>query len=321
MMEDTAQTKSPTIYIYYETGTYQVKLMVDAPGIPGLYPNFMFDWAYVTIHVVTEESNLTANADGGNLGGYETMVNEPLQLYGDAYGGNGEYTWYWNFGDQTMDSTLQNPVHTYTKPGTYIATLTVKSDGETATDTVQVIVYDIDELFVNINDFNTIVGTETMFTASITGGTPPYTIIWDFGDGATSQENNPIHIYNNPGIYTITVTITDDKQKTAIDTATITVEEENNVEITEIKDVKGGLGIKAIIAAGENNCVWEITVEGLVFFGGENSGVINANTQETIRLGFSLAIGNVDIKIKAADIQKQYTAFALGPFYINLQEV
>jgi PKD repeat protein len=290
-------------HVYYETGTYHVKLMVDAPGIPGLYPNIMYDWAYVTIHVVTEQTPLTCNADGGNLEGYQTIVNEPLQLYGDAYGGNQEYTWHWKFGDQTTDSTLQNPIHTYTKPGTYIATLTVISDGETTTDTTQVIVYDIDELFVTINDANTVVGTETMFAASIKGGTPPYTIIWDFGDGTTSQENNPTHIYSYSGVYTITITVNDDKQKTAIDTATITVEEENNVEITEIKDVKAGLGIKAVIAAGDNNCHWEITVEGNVLLGGENSGTINANTQKTIRLGFSLAIGNVDIKVKAANIR------------------
>ena len=64
-----------------------------------------------------------------------------------------------------------------------------------------------------------------------------------------------------------------------------------------------------------------IPVEGRVFLGGENSGMIYANTQETVKLGFSLAIGNVNIMVKAGDIQKEYTAFALGPIYFNLQEV
>jgi plastocyanin len=308
------------VHIFDQPGTYVVSLMVDAPGIPGLYPNIMYDWAYTTIHVVTEQTPLTCNADRGSLEGYQTIVNEPLQLYGDAYGGKGEYNWYWKFGDQTADSTLQNPEHTYTEPGTYTAKLTVISNEETATDTTTVTVYDIDELFVNINNAHTIAGTETMFAASITGGTPPYSIEWDFGDGITSQENNPTHIYNNPGEYTITITVTDNKQKTAIDTATITVEEKTNVQITEIKEVIGGLGIQAVIAAGGNNCHWEITVEGNVLLGGENSGLIYANTQETVKLGFSLAIGNVDIKVKASGSEKRYTAFALGPFYLNLKE-
>jgi len=305
-------------HVFDQVGTYQVTLMVDSFGIPNLYSNFMYDWAYVTIHVVTEDTTLTANADGGNLGGYKTIVNEPIQLKGDAYGGNGEYTWHWNFGDQTADSNLQNPIHTYTKPGTYTATLTVFSDGETATDTATV--YDIDELFVTINDANTVAGIETMFAASIKGGTPPYSIKWDFGDRTSSQETNPIHIYNSPGIYIVTVTVTDDNKKTATDTATITVQEENIIEEAEIKEVKGGLGIKATINAGEYNCHWEITVEGMVFLGGENNGTIDANTQETVKLGFSIALGNVNITVKAADIQKQYIAFALGQLFLNLQE-
>jgi len=308
-------------HIFEQTGTYQVALMVDSEGIPGLYANFMYDWAYVTVHVVTEDTTLTANADGGNLGGYETIVDEPVQLYGDAYGGNGEYIWHWNFGDQTADSNLQNPIHTYTQPGTYTATLTVISDGETATDTAEVRVYDIDELFVTINDANAIAGVEAMFAASIKGGSPPYTVSWDFGDGTTSQENRPTHIYSNPGEYTITVIVTDNKQKTDQDTAIITVEEENIIEEAEIKEVKAGLGVTAVIDAGESNCHWEITVEGKVFLGGENSGTIDANTQDTVRLGFSLAFGEVNIVVKAAGMQKEYTAFALGPLYFNLQEV
>ncbi|MCJ7570866.1 MAG: PKD domain-containing protein, partial [Candidatus Thermoplasmatota archaeon] len=236
-------------------------------------------------------------------------------------GGKGEYTWHWNFGDKTADSNMQNPIHTYTEPGTYTAKLTVISDGETATDTAQVTVYDIDELFVTINDANTLVGVETMFVVSIKGGTPPYIVNWDFGDGSTSQETNPIHIYNNLGVYTVTITVTDSKQKTAQDTAKITVDKENIIELAEIKDVKAGLGIKATINAGENDCHWDITVEGNVFLGGENTGIIYANTQETVRLGFSIAIGEVNIIVKAADIQKQYTAFALGSLYLNLQEI
>ena len=29
--------------------------------------------------------------------------------------------------------------------------------------------------------------------------------VWDFGDGTTSREINPIHIYTMPGVYTVTL--------------------------------------------------------------------------------------------------------------------
>jgi PKD repeat protein len=56
-----------------------------------------------------------------------------------------------------------------------------------------------------------------VFEASIDGGTPPYTCQWDLGDGATSDECGPSHIYANPGNYTATVTVTDSVGQTASD--------------------------------------------------------------------------------------------------------
>jgi PKD repeat protein len=57
------------------------------------------------------------------------------------------------------------------------------------------------------------------FTANITSGNTPLTVnftdqstntpifwYWDFGDGAVSESQNPTHVYNNPGVYTVTLT-------------------------------------------------------------------------------------------------------------------
>ncbi|NFP90576.1 collagenase [Clostridium sporogenes] len=46
---------------------------------------------------------------------------------------------------------------------------------------------------------------------------------WDFGDNTTSSEKNPIHIYKNPGTYTVKLTITDDKGLKAEKTSSITI--------------------------------------------------------------------------------------------------
>jgi len=32
---------------------------------------------------------------------------------------------------------------------------------------------------------------------------------WTFGDGATSDERNPVHTYADPGMYDISLTVTD----------------------------------------------------------------------------------------------------------------
>jgi PKD repeat protein len=47
------------------------------------------------------------------------------------------------------------------------------------------------------------------FTCSPDGGAPPYTYHWTFGDGGTSTQQNPSHIYNTAGSFEVVVTVTD----------------------------------------------------------------------------------------------------------------
>jgi hypothetical protein len=57
-------------------------------------------------------------------------------------------------------------------------------------------------------------GEEVVFIAEITGGFAPYTYEWDFGDGDTSTEDIPTHTYNSAGDYTVSLTVTDDRENT-----------------------------------------------------------------------------------------------------------
>jgi len=62
-------------------------------------------------------------------------------------------------------------------------------------------------------------GPETNFTATPTSGIAPLSVrftdttaqsvssrSWDFGDGEISEEENPVHVYQDPGIYTVSLT-------------------------------------------------------------------------------------------------------------------
>lgn len=60
---------------------------------------------------------------------------------------------------------------------------------------------------------NKFIGTPISFTDQSTGeGTLTY--LWDFGNGDTSTEQNPTHTYNSNGTYVVTLTVTDENDKT-----------------------------------------------------------------------------------------------------------
>lgn len=115
-------------------------------------------------------------------------------------------SWSWDFGDGNV-SSAQNPSNSYASAGTYTVSLTVSgpdgSDIETKTDYIRV-------SDVPVADFS---GAPTSgaaplqvtFTDLSTNG--PTTWSWDFGDGVgTSSAQNPVYVYQNQGLYTVTLT-------------------------------------------------------------------------------------------------------------------
>jgi len=159
---------------------------------------------------------------------FELVVNPPLALsdcmadpnptkvdYATDFsvtvsGGIGEYTYEWNFGDDST-SEAATPTHTFTTPGTYTVTVTVWDELEN----MQTCSF---ELVVNpplsLSDCQadpdpTWIGYSTEFSVAVTGGVAPYTYDWDFGDGGSSTDESPAHAYAASGTYTVTVTVTD----------------------------------------------------------------------------------------------------------------
>jgi PKD repeat protein len=68
---------------------------------------------------------------------------------------------------------------------------------------------------------------KVQFTASVeeeSGG--PFKFSWDFGDGAKSTDQNPVHTYEKVGEYTATLTVTDQKGNKGSDEIDIFVETE-----------------------------------------------------------------------------------------------
>jgi len=63
-------------------------------------------------------------------------------------------------------------------------------------------------------------GERVVFTNESTGGFAPYGYRWDFGDGTSSTERDPTHVYREAKTYTVSLKISDAKGNVSIETKT-----------------------------------------------------------------------------------------------------
>lgn len=129
-------------------------------------------------------------------------------------------SWSWDFGDGA-NSSEQNPVHTYAQAGLYTVALHIETlDGCESDISMEIYVgdfpwteYDCQAMFFPIPD-STGNGFFFLDLSSSPGAIQSWS--WDFGDGATSTEQNPFHTYTEPGVYTVTLSIVADSCNSTI---------------------------------------------------------------------------------------------------------
>ena len=156
----------------------------------------------------------------------------------------------WSFGNGDTSNQI-NPTYTYTVPGTYNAVLTVV-DGEGLTDSASITIT-VEQPADNEAPVAVVTATPTQGEApvqvSFTGdmSTDDKGIVsynWDFGDGASINEINPVHTYTGVGVFTATLTVTDEEGLTGSASIEITVDEptENQAPIANASsDVTSGI--------------------------------------------------------------------------------
>ena len=147
----------------------------------------------------------------------DTLVcpGEPVQF--NHLCGTTANSFVWNFGDGTT-STLPFPQHTYSSPGYYSVSLSAKTSQGCDSTLVK-------SAYIKVGSINADFVSNSNFTPC-----PPFAVIfdnltprpdliwtWHFGDGSASLDDEPIKVYFEPGLYTVTL-IARDSSGTCSDT-------------------------------------------------------------------------------------------------------
>jgi gliding motility-associated-like protein len=211
---DVITTTTTTSHTYINVGNYLVRLIAEDSSTCNIR-----DTAFVNIRA----GNNRAIPDfiSAKIAPCESLTMQYTNTSTATIGSFGPKTFIWDYGDGSRrDTAAFAParLHTYAAPGTYI---------------VKLILYDTS--FCNSPDslvktvrLNPLV--KAMFETDPLGCVP-YTAVfentslagsdflWDFGDGTTSTQASPTHLYANTGIYNVRLIATDTNTCNLVDTS------------------------------------------------------------------------------------------------------
>jgi len=215
-------TETNSIHVYETAGLYTVTLTTTV----GMSTYVEIKPGYITVLPGEEQppqvdAGLDRVANEGDVVAFSGTIDDPDTPTGHAI--------TWDLGDGATASGTLTPTHTYADDGIYLVTLTVTDtsglgDSDVLTVTVDNVSPDVDAG----PDQTVDEGEEVNFGGSFTdpGSSDTHTITWDFGDGGTTIGTLvPTHTYTESGVYTVTLTVTDDDDGAGSDTLVVTVNE------------------------------------------------------------------------------------------------
>lgn len=197
----TSTHKDPT-HIYSDKGYYMVTLTVtDDDGNSNSTTNT------VRVFNLAPSANFTFSPSSPKVGIDIQFTDKST----DPEGKTLEYLWDFREG---FNSTHKNPTHRFTSSGSKYVELTVKDDEDTEDSITKSIT--IVPNVPPIADFsyspeNQKINHDVHFTdESLDSDGYIVEWFWDFGDGITSTQENPIHQFKEGGKYSVRLTVTDD---------------------------------------------------------------------------------------------------------------
>ncbi|WAC05253.1 MAG: PKD domain-containing protein [Methanoregula sp.] len=186
-------------HVYSAPGNYTVTLTKGIVVLETEVTKTRVDYIIVT-SPVPPVANFSANITSGKV---------PLAVAFSDLSSGSPTGWSWTFGDGA-GSLDRNPVHVYSSAGIYTVSLHVtNADGSDTATKVNYV--SVSSPVPPVADFsaNTTSGTAPLAVAfTDTSSGSPTSWSWNFGDGITTTDRNPVHVYSATGKYTVSLSVT-----------------------------------------------------------------------------------------------------------------
>ncbi len=133
---------------------------------------------------------------------FNWKVNGNLVTFTDSSQHASNY--YWDFGDGNF-STQVNPTHYYLSKGTYTVCLTISNDcySDTICQIITLCDFNLDAAFT----YNTLFSPVAIQFQD--ASTDAISWFWDFDDGSSSTNQNPVKVFSGGQTYIVCLTVTD----------------------------------------------------------------------------------------------------------------
>ncbi len=273
----TADVQNPT-HRYPNGGTFDVTLTVtDDKGLTGSVTKTITVEGPPNEPPVVDFTWTPSAPDTGEEVTFTPTVTDP----------DTPFTYAWDFGDGTTSQT-ESPKHSFAEKKAYTITLTVtdsRGGSTTVTKTLSVgneppvASFTVAKTTATVGEIIQFTDTSTDSDGTVTAWE------WNFGDGATSDQQNPTHAYAAAGTYTVSLVVTDDKGgQSAAATEEITVTGPSSIVtyaypnptattativyylpdgttdlVLRVYDLAGNLVYERDLAAAESTYDWDLT--------------------------------------------------------------
>jgi len=179
------------VHTYASEGNYTITLTAELPTCVSIY----------TVDVIIQEGPATSFTFQNSCNG------DPIQFNDETMGTSSIVSWNWDFGNGDV-SVDQSPSYTYPTPGTYLVTLTTSNLLGCSTFSTKTVINHSIPAALFSNEL-ACARSATFFTdGSSVDNANIVSWEWDFGDGITSIEQNPNHIFDVDGTYSVSLTVT-----------------------------------------------------------------------------------------------------------------